>query len=70
MARKRAGKWNDDDRDLAERELAAVVVEKQKVRLVSDFGAVRVLNRACDKGSLCRLSSETLVATSIPWERF
>eukprot|EP00903_Cladosiphon_okamuranus_P008297 g7983.t1 len=30
MARKRTGRWNDDDRDLAERELAAVVVERQK----------------------------------------
>ena len=36
LARKRrAGKWNDDDRDLAERELAAVVVERQKVRSVT-----------------------------------
>lgn len=33
MARTRAGRWNDIDRDLAERELAAVVVERQKVRL-------------------------------------
>lgn len=35
MARKRAGKWIDEDRDLAERELAAVVVDRQKVRFVS-----------------------------------
>lgn len=32
-ARKRAGKWTDSDRDLAEREMAVVIVERQKVRV-------------------------------------
>ena len=32
-ARKRAGKWTDRDRDLAEREMAVVIVERQKVKV-------------------------------------
>lgn len=31
LARKCAGKWTDGDRDLAEREMAVVIVERQQV---------------------------------------
>lgn len=31
MARKRVGKWNDEDRDLAELEMAGVIIQEQQV---------------------------------------
>lgn len=34
VARKRARKWTDGERDLAEQEMAMVIVERQQVRLV------------------------------------
>ena len=40
-ARKRAGKWTDRDRDLAEREMAVVIVERQKVRAASSAKLAR-----------------------------